>query len=55
MPIDVVSVRVREHPHEERTPSAVVSWTAASIVRRHERMKEFSKEAEGRPKGSVEP
>ena len=28
MPIEVVSVRVREHPHEERTPSAVVSWTA---------------------------
>ena len=27
MPIEVVSVRVREHPHEERTPSGVVSWT----------------------------
>ena len=39
--IEVVSVRVREHPHEERTPSEVVSWTAAGIVRRNERMKEF--------------
>ena len=27
MPIEVVSVRVREHPHEERTPSGAVSWT----------------------------
>ena len=27
MPIELVSVRVREHPHEERTPSGVVSWT----------------------------
>ena len=26
MPIEVVSVRVREHPHEERTPSRVVFW-----------------------------
>ena len=27
MPVEVVRVRVREHPHEERTPSAFVSWT----------------------------
>ena len=27
MPIEVVSIRVREHPHEERGPSGVVSWT----------------------------
>ena len=27
IPIEVVSVRVREHPHRERTPSGVVSWT----------------------------
>ena len=27
MPIEVVSVRVKEHPHEERTPSGVVPWT----------------------------
>ena len=27
MPIEVVSVRVREHPHEERTLTGVVSWT----------------------------
>ena len=26
MPIEVVSVRVREHPHEDRTPPGVVSW-----------------------------
>ena len=26
MPIEVVCVRVREHPHEERTPSGVVPW-----------------------------
>ncbi len=47
-----------EHPHEERTPSGVVSWTAterdtAVIVRQNERMKTFSGEAEGRPKGAV--
>ena len=46
IPIEVVSVRVREHPHEERTPSGVLFWTAAGraaagIVRRNERMKEF--------------
>ena len=27
MPIAAVSVRVREHPQEERPPSGVVSWT----------------------------
>ena len=27
LPIEVMSVRVREHQHEERTPSGVVSWT----------------------------
>ena len=27
MPIEVVSVRVREHAHEEKAPSGVVSWT----------------------------
>ena len=41
MPIEVVSVRVREHQHQERTPFEDVSWTAAGIVRQNERMKEF--------------
>ena len=41
MLIEVVSVRVREHPHLEGTPSGVVFWTAAGIVRRNERVKEF--------------
>ena len=52
MPIEVVSVRVREHPHEERTPTGVVSWTE-----RIERESEWrnSMEADGRPKGAVEP
>ena len=27
MPIEVVSVRLREHPHEEKTRSGVVLWT----------------------------
>ena len=27
MPIEVVSVRAREHPHQERTPSGVVFYT----------------------------
>ena len=27
MPIEVVSVGVREHPHKERVPQGVVSWT----------------------------
>ena len=60
MPIEVVSIRVREHQHRERIPSGVVFWTgsdrdAVVIVRQSERMKEFSEEAEGRPKGPVEP
>ena len=54
MPIEAVSVRVREHQHEERTPSGVVFWTAAGIVKQNERMQEFSKVADGRPKGVVE-
>ena len=41
MPIEVVSVRVREHQHEEGTPSGVVFWIAAGIVRRNERTTEF--------------
>jgi hypothetical protein len=42
MPVEVVSVRVREHPHEERTPSGVVFWAATGIVTQNdERMKEF--------------
>ena len=48
MPIKVVSVRVREHQHWERTPSGVVFWTAAGrdavvIVRQDEGIR-------GRPK-----
>jgi hypothetical protein len=54
IPIEVASVRVREHQQLEGTPSGVVFWTAAGIVRRNERTKEFE-EAEGRPKGAVEP
>ena len=27
MPMEVVSVRVREYQHEEKTPPGVVSWT----------------------------
>ena len=55
MPIEVVSVRVREHPHEERTPSGLVSWTAAErdaagIVSRSERKKEI----EGGRRGTVQ-
>jgi hypothetical protein len=46
MPIEVVSVRVREHQHLEGKPCGVVFWTAAGrdaagIVRWKERMKEF--------------
>ena len=46
MPIEVASVRVREHQHRERTPSSIVSWTgsggdAVVVVRQNERMKEF--------------
>ena len=29
------------HQHWERTPSGIVSWTAARILRRNKRMKEF--------------
>ena len=43
--IEVASIRVREHQHLERTPSWVVSWTAAGIVRRSEKMKKFSRDA----------
>ena len=31
MPIEVVSVRVREHPHEERTPPELVSYPRKKI------------------------
>ena len=59
IPIEVVSVRVREHQHRERTLSGVVFWIgsdrdAVVIVRQNERMKEFRTEAEGRPQGAVE-
>ena len=58
MPIEMVSFRVREHPPKERMPFGVVPWTeqrdVICIVRRNERMKELSKEAEGRPKIAVE-
>ena len=29
IPIEDVSVRVREHPHAERMPSGVVFWTGS--------------------------
>ena len=59
IPIEVVSVRIREHQHLERTPSGVVFWTAAGrdavvTLSWNERMKVFSTEAEGGPKGAVE-
>ena len=44
---EIVSVRVRGHQHQAGTPSGVVSWTAAGIVRRNARMKEF--EGDRRP------
>ena len=52
-------VRIGEHQHRERMPSGVVFWTGLDrdvvvIVRQSERIKDFSKEAEGRPKGVVE-
>ena len=53
IPIVVVSVRVREHQHEERTSSGVVSSTAAGKVSWSARIKEF-REAEGRPNGGME-
>ena len=48
MPIELVSVRGREHPHVERTPTGVVSWT--------ERVEgeKVNEEILGRPKGTVE-
>ena len=42
MPVELVSLRVRKHPHEERTPSGVVSWT--------ERVKRVNERVRGRPK-----
>ena len=39
IPIEVVSVRVREHQHEERTPSGVVSWTVEERHGRHGEVK----------------
>ena len=27
LPVEVVGVRVKEHPHQERTLQGVVSWT----------------------------
>ena len=45
MPIEVVRVKVREHPHEERTPSVIVFGTPvgrdkAGIVGQNERIGE---------------
>ena len=37
MPIEVVSVRVREHPHEERTHSGVVSGTEQREMQKGEK------------------
>ena len=42
MPIEVVSVRVREHGHEERTPSGVVSCTER-VEGEREWMKKFER------------
>ena len=33
MPMEVVSVRGKEHQHEERTPSGVVSWRERREIR----------------------
>ena len=57
---EVVSVSGREHPHEERMSSGYWVWDrterdTAGINRRSDRMKKISTEAEGQPKGSVEP
>ena len=61
IPIVVVCVcqSVREHQHLERMPCGAVFLNrpenvAVVIVRRNERIKQFSKEAEGRPKGTVD-
>ena len=43
MPIEVVSVRVGEHQHEERTPSGVVSWTVEERQRCTDEQKKISK------------
>ena len=42
MPIEEVCVRVREHHHQERTPSGDVSWT--------EWVERVNEEIRGRPK-----
>ena len=59
MPIEVVSVRVREHQHLERTPSGVVFWPERREVQHAwwggTREWRNSRKAEGRPKGAVEP
>ena len=59
IPIEVVSVAVRDHQHRERTPSSVVCVAgsdrdAVVIVRQGERIQEILKEAKGRPKGVPE-
>ena len=55
MPIEVLSVRVREHPHEERTPSGVVSWTAAKRYSRHSAAElENEETVEGGRSGTLE-
>ena len=45
MPFEIVTVRVREHPHAERTPCGVVSWTE-QIGRDGEINRQYSKESE---------
>ena len=50
IPIEVVSVRIEEHQHRERTPSGFVLSTgshrdAGVILGENERMKQFSTEA----------
>ena len=46
MPIEVVSARVREHQHEERTPSGVVSWTVEARERFTDQQTQYAKESE---------
>ena len=46
MPIEVLSARVREHPHEERTPSGVVSWTERIDRNTAGKVKEWTRETE---------
>ena len=43
MPIEVVSVTVREHPYEERTPSGVVSWTVEARQRCSDQQTKYPK------------